>query len=363
MLPRIGLGCMNLSHAYGHAPSDADGLALLRAALDDGVAMFDTATLYGAGRNEELVGRALAGRRDEVLLASKGGMAIVDGVKVIDGRPETLRTQVDASLRRLGVDHIDLYYLHRWDKTVPIGESVGALAEAVTAGRIGAIGLSEVSVARLHEALRVAPIAAVQNEYSLWSRNPELGMLEATREAGIALVAFSPVGRGFLADGIGEPALLPEKDIRRGMPRFQGAHWVANAALLPAWRALAAEAGVTPAQLALVWLRSRGPHVVSIPGTTSIAHLRENAAADDLVIDAGLLARAGDLIDTSTVSGERYAPGPAAEVDAETFGDAASDAPADAVAADEAAGGSDLSRGSAVSSWARSADGATGAPA
>ena len=321
--PSFGLGCMNLSHAYGTPPREEDALAVLRTALDDGVGMFDTATLYGAGRNEELVGRALRGRRGEVLLASKGGMAIVDGAKVIDGRPETLRAQVDASLARLGVEHIDLYYLHRWDKTVPIAESVGALAEAVQAGKIGAIGLSEVSVARLREAQTAAPIAAVQNEYSLWSRNPELGMLDETRAAGIALVAFSPVARGFLADAIDDPDALVDRDIRRGMPRFQHPHWSANAALLPAWRALAAEAGCTPAQLAIAWVRSRGPHVVPIPGTTSIAHLRDDRAAVDLVVDADLLRRAGELVDTATVSGPRYAPGPAAEVDAETFEDAA----------------------------------------
>lgn len=322
-LPPIGLGCMNLSHAYGPALPEQEGLAVLRAALDDGVAMFDTATLYGGGSNEELVGRALAGRRDEVLLASKGGMAIEGGVKVIDGRPETLRAQVDASLHRLGVEHIDLYYLHRWDKAVPIADSVGALAEAVAAGKIGAIGLSEVSVARLREAQEVAPIAAVQNEYSLWSRNPELGILEATRESGVALVAFSPVARGFLADAVHDPDTLAEKDIRRAMPRFQSPHWSANAALLPAWRALAAEAGCTPAQLALAWLRARGPHVVPIPGTTSIAHVRENQASLDLDLDAGLLARAGELVDTGTVSGGRYGAAAAAEVDAEAFEDAA----------------------------------------
>lgn len=319
MLPRMGLGCMNLSHAYGIPPSEEEGLALLRDALDNGVTHLDTATLYGGGRNEELVGKALEGRRDDVVLASKGGMAMVDGVKVIDGRPATLRAQVDASLSRLGVDHIDLYYLHRWDKTVPIGESVGALASLVDAGKIGAIGLSEVSVARLREAQAVAPIAAVQNEYSLWSRNPELGMLEATAADGITLVAFSPVARGFLGDSVGDPASLAEKDIRRAMPRFQPENWPANAALLPAWRALSAEAGCTPAQLACVWLLSRGEHVVPIPGTTSIAHMRENHAAASLTIDDAQLARAGELISTSTVSGPRYAPGPAAEVDAETF--------------------------------------------
>ncbi|MGO1467478.1 MAG: aldo/keto reductase, partial [Microbacterium gubbeenense] len=196
-LPRLGLGCMNLSHAYGVPPSEDEGLAVLRAALDGEVTHLDTATLYGGGRNEQLVGRALTGRRDEVVLASKCGMAQVDGVKVIDARPETVRRQVDASLERLGVDHIDLYYLHRWDKQVPIGESVAALAEAMEAGKIGAIGLSEVSVPTLRAAQEAAPIAAVQNEYSLWSRNPELGMLEATRDDGIALVAFSPIARGF----------------------------------------------------------------------------------------------------------------------------------------------------------------------
>jgi len=318
-LPRIGLGCMNLSHAYGVPPSPEEGLAVLREALDSGVQHLDTATLYGGGRNEELVGRAIAGRRNEVVLASKGGMAMVDGVKVIDGRPETLRTQVDASLGRLGVDHIDLYYLHRWDKKVPIGESVGSLAEMADAGKIGAIGLSEVSVARLREAQAVVPIAAVQNEYSLWSRNPELGMLEATREAGVTLVAFSPVARGFLANSVGEPEDLAPEDIRRAMPRFQPDNWPANAALLPAWRALAAEAGCTPAQLALTWLLSRGEHVVPIPGTTNAAHLRENQGALAVPVDPALLARAGDLIDTHTVSGPRYNATGTREVDAEVF--------------------------------------------
>lgn len=322
-LPRYGLGCMSLSHAYGVAPQPEEGLRLLQTALDEGVTFFDTATLYGGGRNEELVGKAIAGRRDEIILASKGGMAIVDGSRVIDGRPETLRAQVDASLRRLDVDHIDLYYLHRWDKSVPIADSVAALAEAVDAGKIGAIGLSEVSVARLREAQQVAPIAAVQNEYSLWSRNAELGMLEATKADGIALVAFSPVARGFLADAVHNPEELVAKDIRRGMPRFQSPHWEANAALLPAWRALAAEAGVSPAQLALAWLSSRGEHVVPIPGTTNIDHLREIIAAAQLEVAADILERAGRLIDTATISGPRYPANNAVEVDTETFEDAA----------------------------------------
>ena len=322
-LPRMGLGCMNLSHAYGIPPSEEAGLAVLRGALDGGVTHLDTATLYGGGRNESLVGRALKGRRDEVVLASKGGMAMLDGVRVIDGRPDTLRAQIDASLSRLDVEHIDLYYLHRWDKSVPIAESVGILAEAVQAGKIGAIGLSEVSVERLREAQQVAPIAAVQNEYSLWTRNAEIAMLEETRSSGVALVAFSPVGRGFLSDSVGDPNGFAEKDIRRPMPRFGAAHWPANAALLPAWRSLAAEAGATPAQLALAWLLSRGDHVVPIPGTTSLAHALENHAAASRSVEADLLARADALINQQTVSGPRYAAQATGEVDAETFEDAA----------------------------------------
>jgi aryl-alcohol dehydrogenase-like predicted oxidoreductase len=322
ILPRIGLGCMNLSHAYGVPPTEDEGLALLRAALDAGVRMLDTATLYGGGRNEELVGRAIAGRRDEVVLASKGGMAIVDGVRTIDGRPQTLREQVDASLARLGVDQIDLYYLHRWDRTVPVGESVGALAEMVEVGKIGAIGLSEVSVATLHEARKVAPIAAVQNEYSLWTRNPELGMLDATRESGIALVAFSPLARGFLGDSVHDPLRLPVQDIRRAMPRFQTENWRTNAALLPQWRALACEAGCTPAQLALSWLLSRGEHVVPIPGTTDPVHLLDNLGATGLQIDTAVLDRASRLIGTDSVAGARYASGPASDVDTESLEEA-----------------------------------------
>ncbi|WP_341976023.1 aldo/keto reductase [Microbacterium sp. LWO13-1.2] len=318
-LPRVGLGCMSLSHAYGLPPSDEVALKMLRTALDDGAQMLDTAMLYGGGRNEELVGRAIRGRRDEIVLASKGGMAMVDGFKKIDGRPDSLRAQVDASLARLGTDHIDLYYLHRWDKTIPIGDSVGALSEAVDAGKIGAIGLSEVSVVRLREAQAVAPIAAVQNEYSLWSRNPELGMLQATAILGVTLVAFAPLARGFLSDSIGDPTYFAAKDIRRAMPRFQSEHWSTNAALLPAWRRLAVEAGCTPAQLALSWLLSRGSHVLPIPGTTSSAHVRENLAAADLAVDAGLLRRAGELVDAASVSGPRYNPVQSAEVDAESF--------------------------------------------
>lgn len=322
-LPRMGLGCMSLSHAYGVPPAVDDGVRMLRAALDAGVRLLDTATLYGAGRNEELVGKAIAGRRDEVVLASKGGMASVDGVKTIDGRPDTLRAQVDASLCRLAVEHLDLYYLHRWDKKVPIGESVGALADMVAAGKIGGIGLSEVSVARLREAQAVARISAVQNEYSLWTRNPELGMLDATRRDGIALVAFSPIARGFLAGAVDDPSALAPKDIRRANPRFQPEHWPANRALLSQWRDLAERAGCSPAQLALSWVLSRGDHVVPIPGTTVLAHVHEDIATLETPIDPAILAQAGTLVDTATVSGPRYDAAQSREVDAETFEDAA----------------------------------------
>lgn len=319
-VPAIGLGCMPLSHAYGVPPGTESGIALVRRALDLGVSFLDTATLYGGGRNEELVGRAIAGRRDEVVLASKGGMALVDGVKTIDGRPETLRAQVEDSLGRLGVDVIDLYYLHRWDKKVPIAESVGGLAELVAEGKIRAIGLSEVSVARLREALAVAPIAAVQNEYSLWTRNPELGMVEACREAGVALVAFSPLARGFLAGAVTDPDTFAEKDIRRGMPRFQAEHWQGNKALLPGWLELAREAGCTPAQLALTWLLSRGEHVVPIVGTTAEAHLVEDVEALTVTTPPEVLARASALVSHDTVHGPRYNGAQSREVDAETFG-------------------------------------------
>jgi len=308
---------MSLSHGYGTPPPMEDGVRMLQTALDEGVTFLDTATMYGGGRNEELVGRALRGRRDSVILASKGGMAPVDGVKKIDGRPATLRAHVDASLRRLGVDHIDLYYLHRWDKTVPIGESVGALAEAVAAGKIGAIGLSEVSVARLREAQAVAPIAAVQNEYSLWTRNPELGMLDATRADGVALVAFSPVARGFLADAVHDVDALANGDLRKINPRFLGDNWVSNLALLPAWRSLVTGAGCTPAQLALAWVLSRGEHVIPIPGSTNIAHVHENFT--EVSVDPVALRRAGDLINHVTVTGPRYDANQSREVDAETF--------------------------------------------
>jgi len=315
----VGLGCMSLSHAYGTPPDRAVSARLLNEALDLGHDFLDTAALYGFGANETLLGEAIGHRRGEYRLASKCGMTGVDGTRVIDGRPGTLRRTIDESLARLKTDMIDLYYLHRWDKKVPIEESVGALGEMVAAGKVRAIGLSEVSAATLRRAHAVHPIAAIQNEYSPWSRNVELGVLATARELGTALVAFSPVARGFLADAVHGPDDLAQGDIRRGMPRFQSPHIEANLALLDRFRALAGEAGCTPAQLSLAWVLSRGEHVVAIPGTTSTAHLAENFAAGAIAVDRAILDRVDALFAQGAVSGPRYPAATQAEIDTEEF--------------------------------------------
>ena len=319
----IGLGCMNLSHAYGAPPLAEQGERVLLAALDAGVTLFDTAALYGFGANETLVGKVLSKHRNRFTLASKGGMAGVqfeDGVKrVIDGRPETIRKNCEDSLQRLQTDVIDLYYLHRWDKKVPIEDSVGAMAELVRAGKVRAIGLSEVSAATLRKAHAVHPIAAVQTEYSLWTRNPEIAVLEACRELGAAFVAFSPVARGFLCDALHDVSTLQPKDIRSAMPRFAPGNYAANLKLLPPYKALAQEAGCTPAQLALAWLLHKAPHILPIPGTTSVEHLHDNLGAVNVRLDAGLLARLEALVNQRTVTGHRYSAQSASEVDTEEF--------------------------------------------
>ncbi|VXB97185.1 aldo/keto reductase [Massilia sp. 9I] len=325
----IGLGCMNLSHAYGRPPAPEDAARLLLRALDLGVTHFDTAALYGFGANETLVGQVLAPLRQRITLASKCGMQGVagpDGTKrrVIDGRPETLRQTCEDALRRLRTDVIDLYYLHRWDKSVPIEDSVGALARLVEEGKIRAVGLSEVSSATLRRAHAVHPIAAVQSEYSLWTRHPELGVLEACRDIGAAFVAFSPLGRGFLTGAIpdaGVMATLPANDLRHAMPRFQGEHLAANLGWLPAYLALAREAGCTPAQLALAWLLQKAPHIVPIPGTTSISHLEENLDAMEVKLAPGLVARLEACVNEHTVSGARYSAANQAEIDTESYPD------------------------------------------
>jgi aryl-alcohol dehydrogenase-like predicted oxidoreductase len=319
----IGLGCMNLSHAYGQPISAEQGERVLLAALDAGVTLFDTAALYGFGTNETLVGRVLKPHRQKITLASKGGVAGVpfaDGIKrVIDGQPEALRRNCEDSLRRLQTDVIDLYYLHRWDKTVPIEDSMGALADLVKAGKVRAIGLSEVSAATLRRAHAVHPIAAVQTEYSLWTRNPEIAVLDACRELGAAFVAFSPVARGFLCGAPLDLAALDAKDIRRSMPRFEPANYAANLGLMPAYLALAHEAGCSPAQLALAWLLHQAPHIVPIPGTTSVGHLADDLGASHVTLAPDLLARLGCLINQQTVHGARYGAQASGEVDTESF--------------------------------------------
>lgn len=320
----IGLGCMNLSHAYGAPVSPEQGERVLLTALDAGVTLFDTAALYGFGANETLVGRVMKPHRHRFTLASKCGMQGVDvngdgkPVRVINGRPETLRQTCEDSLRRLQTDVIDLYYLHRWDQRVPIEDSVGALADLVRAGKIRSIGLSEVSAATLRRAAAVHPIAAVQTEYSLWTRNPEIAVLDACRELGAAFVAFSPLARGFLCGPMDVNA-LDAKDIRRAMPRFSPEHYAANARLLPAYQALAAEAGCTPAQLAIAWLLQRGEHIIPIPGTTSVDHLLEDLGAAKVQLSADVVARVEALINQQTVSGPRYNPQGTSEVDTEVF--------------------------------------------
>jgi len=322
----IGLGCMNICHAYGTPPPQDEAERLLLAALDAGVTHFDTAALYGFGASETLVGRALAPHRQRFTLASKCGMtheASDGGVqpgRVIDGRPETIRATCEGSLRRLRTDVIDLYYLHRWDKQVPIEDSVGALADLVRAGKIRAIGLSEVSAATLRRAHAVHPIAALQTEYSLWTRNPEIAVLQACRDLGVSFVAFSPVGRGFLAGALPDQAAadaLLEKDIRRPMPRFTPEHFARNLPLLAGLKSVATEVGATPAQLALAWLLAQGDDILPIPGTRSLAHLRENLGAADLRLGADVLARLDALVNTATVSGHRYAEQARREVDTE----------------------------------------------
>ena len=319
----VALGCMNLSHAYGAPPPVEQAERLLLQALELGVNHFDTAALYGFGANETLVGRVLKPHRSRILLASKGGMAGVtfpDGVKrVIDGRPEAIRRNCEDSLQRLGTDVIDLYYLHRWDKAVPIEDSVGAMSRLVEQGKVRLLGLSEVSAATLRRAHAVHPIAAVQTEYSLWTRNPEIAVLQACRDIDAAFVAFSPTARAFLTGKLRDVTTLDAKDIRRGMPRFAPENYACNLALLPAYEALAREAGCTPVQLALAWLLSRGEHVIPLPGTTSTDHLRENVGALDLQLSAAVLARADALINQHSVMGGRYGAQSESEVDTERF--------------------------------------------
>jgi len=315
----IGLGCMSLSWAYGVPPSEEDATQLLNRALDLGYDHLDTANIYGLGHNETLLGHALQGRRSEFFLATKMGL-IIDGAKRgVDCSPAAIRKCVDESLARLQTDHIDLYYMHRRDFNVPIEESVGAMADLIKEGKIGSIGLSEMSAETLRKAAAEHPIAAVQTEYSLWTRNPEIAVLEACAELGTTLVAFSPVGRGVLANGVRDIEVLAEKDLRRNMPRFNAENWPKNLDLIDQFNLIAEEEGLTPAQLSLAWVLSRGEHVVAIPGTASITHLEENLAKWDWAISPDSEARLDALINQETVSGPRYGELIQKTIDTEEF--------------------------------------------
>lgn len=320
----IGLGCMNLSHAYGAPVSFEQAEKVLLTAFDQGVTLFDTAALYGFGTNETLVGQVLKKHRQKFTLASKCGMTGVDVkgdgklVRVIDGRPETIRSTCEAALKRLQTDVIDLYYLHRWDKKVPIEDSVGALSDLVRQGKIQTIGLSEVSASTLRKAHAVHPITAVQTEYSLWTRNPEIAVLKACQELGTAFVAFSPVARGFLCGEL-DLAAFDAKDIRKAMPRFAPDNYAANLKLFGPYQQLAQEAGCSPAQLALAWLLHKDAHIIPIPGTTSVTHLLDDLGSTQVKLSADLIAKLNELINQNTVVGDRYNDQANSEVDTEVF--------------------------------------------
>ena len=315
----VGLGCMNVSHAYGPPIPEDEAIALFQHALDNGYNFFDTASVYGLGGNETLLGKAISHRRSEYYLASKCVMGVRDGKRVLDGSPEHIKAQCDASLERLQTDVIDLYYMHRLDPNVPIEESVGALADLVAAGKIRHVGLSEMSAATLRRACAVHPIAAMQSEYSLWTRNPELGVLSACAELGVTFVSFSPVGRGFFADEPLQPDGFHETDLRNGMPRFEPNNYSQNLEKLAATRAIADELGCSVPELALAWVLAQGEHVVTIPGTTRVDHLEQNYRALELTLPDATTARLTQLFDPASVAGNRYSDLMQRSVDTECF--------------------------------------------
>ncbi|MDB5687007.1 MAG: oxidoreductase, partial [Rhizorhabdus sp.] len=312
----IGLGCMNLNHGYGILPTAEEGGRLLNRALDLGCTFFDTAAIYGEGENERLLGRYIMHRRKEFTLASKCVLGVYDGQRGLDGSPAAIAATLDGALTRLGTDHIDLYYLHRLDRNVPVEESVGALARAKEAGKIGAIGLSEMSAATIRRAYAVHPVAAIQTEYSPWVRNPEIAVLDACRELGIGFVAFSPVARGFLAGAVASAAYEPG-DMRNMMPRFQEPNLSQNLQVFGRFKALADRAGCTPAQLALGWVLAQGDDIVPIPGTRSIAHLEEDMAAATITLDAAVLAEVDAIFVPGAIAGTRYPASMQAAIDTE----------------------------------------------
>ena len=304
----IGLGCMGMSQSYGEA-DPAEAARTLHRALDLGVTFLDTANAYGNGRNEELLGRVLSARRNSFVLATKFGIVRhADGTRGVDGRPEQVAQRCEESLRRLNTDHIDLYYLHRLDPHVPIEETVGAMAELVSAGKVRRLGLSEISAKTLRRAHAVHPITAVQSEYSLWTRDPEAFVLPACRELGIGFVPFSPLARAMLTGRLNDGDALPASDLRADMPRFMGANFQTNRALVARLEAFAADKGCTAAQLALAWLLAQGAGIAPIPGTKRVAWLEEDVQAAGIALDTADLAFLNALWTPANVAGERYPP-------------------------------------------------------
>ncbi len=309
MVSAVGLGCMALTGMYGDEVDGDDAVALLRLAMDEGCTLFDTSDAYGPFTNEEVVGRAVAGRRDELVLATKfGNVRHADGTFAhVNGRPEHVRQACEASLRRLGVDHVDLYYLHRVDPDVPIEDTVGAMADLVADGKVRHLGLSEAAPGTIRRAHAVHPIAALQSEYSLWTRDPEPAVLPTTRALGIGFVAYGPVGRGFLSGAVTGPADLTERDLRRRHPRFAEENVRANAPLATALAAMAADRGCTASQLALAWVLAQGEDIVPIPGTAHLGHLRDNLLAASIELSAEDLAALDAAFPPGVAAGERYA--------------------------------------------------------
>ena len=303
----LGLGCMGMSEFYGRS-DETESIRTIHHALDLGVNFFDTADMYGTGRNEQLVGRALRGRRDGVVLATKfGNVRGPNGEFLgVNGRPEYVKQACERSLARLGVDHIDLYYQHRVDRNTPIVDTVGAMADLVRAGKVRFLGLSEASPATIRRAAAVHPITALQTEYSLWAREPEDKILPTCRELGIGFVPYSPLGRGFLTGRFKTPEDIPEDDWRRRHPRFEGDNFQRNLRLAEAVRLVAGQIGCTPAQLALAWVLSRGNDIVPIPGTKHVRYLEDNLEAIDVTLTGDHLRQLDAAFPVGVTAGERY---------------------------------------------------------
>ena len=314
----LGLGCMGMSSAYGSAEErdERESIATIHRAIDLGVTFFDTAEVYGPFTNEELVGRAVKGKRDRVIIATKFGFKIADGLSTgTDSRPAHIREAVDGSLRRLGTDRIDLLYQHRVDRQVPIEDVVGTMAALVREGKVRFLGLSEAGEETIRRAHAVHPISALQSEYSLWERNLEPRIIPLLRDLGIGLVPFAPLGRGFLAGGVKRAEEYPEDDFRRKDPRYEGANFDANVRAAAAVRDLAARRNATPAQVALAWLLNKGPDIVPIPGTKRQRYLEENAGAADVSLDTSDMALLDAALAPENVAGPRYSPDRMSQVD------------------------------------------------